>query len=61
MQFQFLKDRYCLSFAVLFHFSHVPVMRTVIQDRRHPVILLRNFVNLIYNWTKHYSPDLHLW
>jgi len=30
MQFQFLKGRYCLSFAVLFHFGRVPVMHTVI-------------------------------
>ena len=28
MQFQFLKGRYCLSFAVLFHFGRVPIMHT---------------------------------
>ena len=30
IQFRFWKGRYCLSFAVLFHFGRVPVMHTVI-------------------------------
>jgi len=31
MQFQFLKGHYCLSFAVLFHFSRVLVMHMVTE------------------------------
>ena len=34
MQFQFLKGSYCLSFAVFFHFGHVPVMRHSMLETR---------------------------
>jgi len=49
VQFQFLKGCYSLSFAVLFHFVRVPVMRTVIGTQLSITftLILRRFFFLI--------------